>query len=409
VRNLWPDNPGPYIAGSWELFPTVAWESSYVVPVGEDLNASTVLNPGAANGGDAWIPFEYTFVFFTVEESNTRVVVTEPGGAVRYNQVLGEGQSGGVLRIPHGTTVVGSDATTGEPRGLQAGIITSVNEVYDTRYYTLTPDAFLGNDYYLPVPTMRAYFYDPEIPGQQIVTGAFVYPFQANTDIRIETAAGTQTINIPNSGQVYHYVMPEAPAGVFEGPFAARISTVDPADKIWVVVAGDEEGVKVDWGYQALDVNLLERNYFLPFAPANPAFITPIADGTTFYVDYNNDNIPDETFVLDRLHMRMVYPPVGTLDNTGSHIYADHEFVMAWGQDQSQDTPGERASNPLGADLDFGYTVLPLRWFEPRLTINHTLDPGLMPVGGGSAGRRRVLGPGRRRSRRLGRRLRCGR
>jgi hypothetical protein len=220
VRNIWPDDPGPYIAGSWELFPTVAWQSDYQVPVGEDLNVSTVMNPGANNGGDLWIPFEYTFVFFTVEEDNTRVVVTEPGGTVRYNQVLGQGDSGAVLRIPSGTTVTGRDATTGDPVRLQAGIITSVNENIDTRYYTLTPDAFIGNDYYLPVPSMRTYFYEPSGGNLPVVAGAFVYTLQADTDIRIETATTSMVVNVPNQGQVYRFVMPEMPAGVFGGPTA---------------------------------------------------------------------------------------------------------------------------------------------------------------------------------------------
>jgi uncharacterized repeat protein (TIGR01451 family) len=117
----------------------------------------------------------------------------------------------------------------------------------------------------------------------------------------------------------------------------------------------------------------------LPFAPANPLHITPIDDGTTFFVDWNNDGVPDETFVLDRFETRMLFDP--DQDATGAHIRADGRFAIAWGQDNTERTPGE----PL-PDFDFGYTVLPLKpgLVDPVLTFEKTVDPTSLPAEGGA-------------------------
>jgi uncharacterized repeat protein (TIGR01451 family) len=354
VRTVWPDTPGPYLAGSWELYPVQAWQNSYTVPVGEDLDSL----------GD---PFEYTFLFIQAMEDNTQVVVTDPVIGERVNTLINQGDNIYVDHVNSGTTV-----TADGP--IQAGLITSVNGVYDSRYYTLTPQEFLGNEYYLPVPSMR--LFDGELPARSyrdIDTAAYIYAFQDGTVVTIETSTGTQTTTL-NAGEVYRYLMPRAPAGTIQGPYGAHVTA---NNKIWILVAGDDDRPDLDWGYQALNPQYLGDHYHLPFAPANPAHITPVDDNTTFFVSWEGHGVVDETFTLDRFETRMLFDP--DQDATGAHIYATGPFAMAWGQDNTERTPGE----PL-PDYDYGYTVLPPDWFDPVLTIEKTVDPPTLPAEGGA-------------------------
>jgi hypothetical protein len=362
VRTVWPDTPGTYLAGSWELYPIQAWQDSYVVPVGEDLTFP-----------DSPDPFEYTFLFIEAAENDTWVRVTDPTAGPLPDIFLDQGDNIYLPDINAGTTVLATDSTTGLPKSIQAGLITSVNGVYDSRYYTLTPEEFLGNEYYLPVPSMR--LLDGELPDRadrDIDTAAYIYAFQDNTVVNIETITGTQTITLTNAGEVYRYVMPRIlPAGETQGPYGARITA---NDKIWILVAGDDDNPDLDWGYQALSPLYLGDDYYLPFAPANPAHTTPVDDNTTFSVDWDNDGVVDETFTLDRFETRMLFPPAPAYDATGAHIYADKRFALAWGQDHTELTPGEE---PL-PDYDYGYTILPL---QPLVTPTPTPTETATPTG----------------------------
>jgi uncharacterized repeat protein (TIGR01451 family) len=360
VRTVWAESPGPYLAGSWELYPLLAWQNSYVVPVGEDLDFAP----------DSTLPFEYTFLFIEAAQDNTQVTVTDPPTGVSTVITLNRGENTYLPDINAGTTVV----ATGP---IQAGLITSVNEVWDSRYYTLTPEEFLCNEYYLPVPSMQ--FPAGEFGGRDVDTAAYIYAFQDNTTVTIQNGTGLPTTVPLDAGEVYRYVMPRIPRGTTEGPYGAQV-TAD--NQIWILVAGDDDNPDLDWGYQAMCPSFLDDGYYLPFAPANPAHVTPMDDNTTFFVDWNSDGVVDETFTLDRLDTRMLYAPGPGYDATGAHIYADGRFAIAWGQDNTERTPGE----PL-PDYDYGYTILPLEpveWLSPVLAIEKTVDPPSLPAEGGA-------------------------
>jgi uncharacterized repeat protein (TIGR01451 family) len=377
VRTVWAEDPGSYLAGSWELYPIQAWRSSYTVPVGEDLDPPNYPDP-----------FEYTFLFIEAAQDNTRVVVTDPTPTVLIDTVIDQGENIYLPDINAGTTIVATDNATGAPRNVQAGLITSVGQDWDSRYYTLTPEEFLCSEYYLPVPSMQFPAGEPTYAGQDIDTVAYIYAFQDNTVVTIETIAGPQPPITLDAGEVYRYVMPRAPAGTIQGFYGARI-TAD--NRIWILVAGDEASDVVDWGYQAMCQSYLDDGYYLPYAPANPAHITPVNDDTTFFVDWDNDDVIDETFTLDRFETRMLFDP--DQDAEGAHIYADGLFAMAWGQDNTQYTPGERP-NPGDPDRDYGYTVLPLNWYDPVLSIEKTVDPPSLPAEGGAVQFTLVVGTG---------------
>ncbi|GMQ79016.1 MAG: hypothetical protein BMS9Abin02_1566 [Anaerolineae bacterium] len=374
VRTVWPSNPGPYISGSWELYPVQRWQSSYTVPVGQDLDFSSE-SPAAS------LPFQYTFLFIEAEFDNTRVSVTDPINGVLYNDVLNQGENVLVKSVNSGTTVTGMEDGTALPRSIQAGLITSVNQVYDSRYYTLTPQLYLCNEYYISTPSMQ--FPLNEFSGRDINNSAYIYSFQDDTNVSIQTASGTTNVTL-NSGDVYRFVMPQMPRGTTQGDYGARVATDDAFDKIWVLVAGDDDAPDVDWGHQALCVDYLSDDYYVPFAPYNPAHITPVNDNTIFYIDYDNDGSVDNTFSLDRFETKMLFDETDDI-LTGARIFASDIFQLAWGQDNTENTSGERTFfGTSNNDLDFGYTVLPSSWYDIILAIEKTAFPTWLPNSGGT-------------------------
>jgi len=399
VRTVWPDySPGTYIAGSWELFPTIAWESNYTVPVGAD----TELPAGE-------YPFLYAYLFVQAMQDNTRVVVNDPYfGGIEIDTVLNQGETlmypqtpyppqGGPQNTCHqGTTVVATDSVSGAPANIQANITTSSNKVYDFRYFTLTPVEYLGSSYFVPVPSMTMDASEASSLGHPIDvdTAIYIYSFQDNTDVWVETLSGITQLDADlDAGEVIRYVMPQADTanGVFEGDYGARIFINNPSagDKIWSVGAGDDNRPDMDWGFQVLNPEYLTAEYFLPWAPSNPTHITPVYDNTIFYVDWNLDGTADETFTLHRFQNKMLYPPSTpnpntgeNYDGTGAHVWANRKFVLAWGQDHTERTTGPENDN-FPPDFDWGHAILPLYWYDPVLSLDKTADPtSLGPSGG---------------------------
>jgi uncharacterized repeat protein (TIGR01451 family) len=389
VRTIFPQTPGSFIADAWELYPTVAWQDAYTVPVGIDVDhtiASSAPVPHfpAAMPPDPFLPFQFTFAFYTVEADDTEVLVVDPNMGIVFSETLDQGQSGFVSNVVSGTRIIGRDANDpNAPRRIQASIITSTNENVDSRFYTLTPELLLGSEYYLPVPSMRISGNEPQTgPGQPpvngfVTTASYIYSFQDNTAIEVETALGVTPVTL-DRGELFRFVMPEQP-GVANfndvtnpanvgGPYAAYVRAVDPNDKIWVLTAGDDERPDLDWGYQSLSADLLADVYYLPLALANPVYVTPTVDGTTFFVDFDNDGVNDQIFTLNRFSMRRIYDP--DTNASGARVAATSPFALAWGQDNTQQSPGETLP-----DFDYGYTVLPLNFLEPRLSIEKTASP----------------------------------
>ena len=398
VRTVWPDySPGTYIAGSWELYPTYAWQSSYTVPVGAD----TQLPSGN-------YPFEYTYLFVQAQQDNTRVVIEDPytGATPDVDTVLNKGQNlmypqnpyppqGGSDNTCHqGTAVTATDNTSEDPVPIQANITTSANHVYDFRYYTLTPVEYLGNSYLIPVPSMAMTASEASSLGHTVAveTAIYIYSFQDNTDIWVETSGGsTQLDSDLDAGEVIRYVMPQMDtnSSVFQGDYGARIYINNPGvnDKIWVLGAGDDNNPDLDWGFQVLNPDYVSNNYFLPWAPSNPTYLTPLEDSANFYVDWDFDGTSDQSFTLDRLEIRMLYPPStanpktgDAYDGTGAHIWADKKFVIAWGQDYTEHTTGPEADG-FPPDYDWGHILFPIYCSIGDRVWNDANGDGVQDVG----------------------------
>ena len=350
VRTAWWYNqslgtfPGKFVAGTWELYPTGAWGTNYVVPIATP----------------------YTQLIVQAMFDSTTVTV----GATPVT--LNRGEDYHFANVAAGTTITAT-------KSIQAGILTNkklqtgtpLGYGWDTRYYSLTPKKLLGNDYYIPVPSFaQNYTNDSTMkhPDPVVKTNLTIYAFNDNTGVWIETTGGITPITL-NAGGTYEYQMPAISGGYINennpwlnGSYAAHVYA---NDTIWVLGSADDTDDDYDWGFQSLNASLLMDYYYIPWSPANPAYVTPVADAT-FYVDLDADGTEEYSFTLDRLNMSTIYPnstnyKVAPLNLTGAKIWTNGvPFAIQWGQDNNEDTPGERAVN-TSADNDFGYTVLPLR------------------------------------------------
>lgn len=351
VRTAWWFNataglgwPGTFVAGTWEVYPTESWGTEYVVP----------------------IDTPYTQLIVQAKEGNTDVTVNGIGPVT-----LNRGEDYHFANVPALTKITAT-------KPIQVGILTNKNlgtgYGWDTRYFTLTPKELLGNDYYIPVPSFETnYSSSGAIHGTTYVpTNLTIYAFNDSTWIWIETAGVTTSLTL-NEGDTYIYKMPEVP-GVYmtegdpalNGGYAAHIYA---DDTIWVLGSCDDNDDDYDWGFAGVNTSMLGAEYYIPWSPANPAYVTPVADAT-FHVDLDADGAEEYNFTLDRLNMSTIYPSstdwkVAALHLTGARIWTNDDvpFAIMWGQDNSEDTPGERPTlnDP---DNDFGYTVLYVPVYE---------------------------------------------
>lgn len=398
VRTVFMQNLGAYLAGAWEIYPANSWDSAYTVPVGVDLNP--------ANAPNDRLPFQYVYLFIQPYADSTAICLN---GA--YVTTLDKGEDYSLADINTGDRVtafldpVGTQSCDGSLTlsPLQAVILTSSgneNSIpYSARFYTLTPETLLGNQYYIPTPTQPSEIGDNDFNGRTIYSAVYVYAFQ-DTNLIVEKGQGTdesvfERVSL-SEGDVYRFVMPSLPDGTTDtGNYGAFVTTDNPNDKIWALVAGDDEvdlpdnidGAVVDWGYQAIDYKNLVNSYFIPLAPANPLHIVATADDTLINVDWDNDGTIDQTISLDRLDTYMLFPPPSLLpdynyNGSGAYVYSDTKFAMAWGQDNEQGTNNEAAYVSGPSDLDFGYAVLPINFpnsVDAVLGIEKTVSPAQLP------------------------------
>ncbi|MBK5191369.1 MAG: carboxypeptidase regulatory-like domain-containing protein, partial [Methanosarcinales archaeon] len=341
LANGWP---GTYVAGTCELYPTESWGTNYVVPISTP----------------------YTQLIVQAQEDNT---VVNAASTTPATVTLSRGRCQVYTNVPLGATV-----TSDKP--IQAAIMTN-RELgggygWDTRHFTLSPWDLLGNDYYIPVPGFTTWNSSDGvgIHGTAYVpTNLTIYAFNDSTQVQIETGGGTTPVLL-NAGDTYNYTMPRIASyypitDPMTGGYAAHIYA---NDTIWVLGSGDDNDDDFDWGFQGINTSLLGAEYYIPWSPANPAYVTPIANAT-FHVDLNADGTEEYQFNLNRLSMRMIYPNdtvyrVDPLNLTGAKIWTNDAvpFAIHWGQDNNEDTPGERSVGD--PDNDFGYTVLYVPVFE---------------------------------------------
>ncbi len=374
VHAMWPLN-NSWIGGAWEVYSRQAYANShsYRLPIGENLYKFD-----ADDYGD----FRNVFLQLGAFEDNTTVSISNHAGVV--NLTLDRGQiysSMGQLGSSSAPTITidaGTYIRSNNP--VQVGLITGAEGNFQGRFLVVLPDHLWGADYVVPIPG--------GLPGDE----PEVYLFNPN-DFPITVEAYDQGIEqstfvIAPTGQVSATVPYSRMRGGDQIPVdsAARFTSSDGV--FGVVVCAGSKNISYDWGFAGIPSKYLTQDYYVSWAPGDyhvppqnngsPAWVTPLADETTFYVDFSPlDDVVDQTFTLDVLQQRRIFDPDN--DNTGMHIWATGQFAVAWGED------------PLTADrsdpyLDLGVAMLPLqqRWLDPVLTLDKSAHPTILPPTGGA-------------------------
>ena len=375
TRSQWADGPGTLLAGAFELFPTSQWGDSFTLPVGEDSGASE---------------FEWTGFTIMAANDNTSVSVdaNADGDFDDADDIDGTVINRGQTITVSGRNDDGGQTTGGLNQGARvfSSDIVQVNVVsgdecvvYSTRWFTLFPDALLGNNYYEPVSTPVGddtviYLYNPAL---------------VPITINFETAAGMQPSIIVPAGEVFRQVMPsDSGARFFTGTNAT----------FGAFTVTDEGAAVHDWGHASTSQRLMGNIVQVGFAEGddpsrddeyinggvgeNGSPIWLVADNlvdtsdTQFEIcvdvqgnggpntDPNTGLTYDFTFTLDRLESVRVYDGgVDTPNDVPAHIDDDQSgmqifvcdgsdaiLAAAWGQDPDNAAVGVPA-------VDVGTTV----------------------------------------------------
>jgi hypothetical protein len=232
-QNVGASQSGTLFAGAFELFPLSQWGESFTLPVGE--------NSGAPE-------FEWTGVTIMAARDGTSVSVdsnadgdfTDPGDV--NAQVINRGET---------IEVSGRNDTASSGTGMNGGArifssdIVQVNILsgqectsYASRWFTLFPDALLGNTYYEPVST----------PGNA-ATQIYLYnPSPNPITINWETTAGVQTPIVVPSNQTVSQVIPTGTGAKFWTGTTATFGAL---------TVTDENDSAHDWGHASTSDRLM--------------------------------------------------------------------------------------------------------------------------------------------------------
>ena len=375
---VWPYGES-YIGGAWEVYSLQAYETaySYHVPIGSDLYTY--------GGGDAGYFPDFKYAWLQVGALYGNTTVTIDNGSTTTSFTLDKGQtyssmgyidsaSAPAITINAGTTIRSDQPT-------QVGIVTGGSGTFRTDFTNILPDLVWGTEYVAPVP--RGNGAGGDQPAEIYVFNPNDYPISVTAyDI-----SGTATFTIPANviSSTVALVHPDALGRYVPLNSAVRLTSDDVFETTIFAGTGD---TAYDWTFSPIPATYLADDYYISWAPGSsnlpptengsPVWVTPLADGTTFYVDYSPvDGVVDQTFTLDVLQQQRIFDPDN--DNTGMHVWATGKFAVAWGTDPST----ADLSTPY---LDLGITTLPLYqgWLEPVLTLEQTAAPTILPPEGGT-------------------------
>ena len=379
---MWPYG-NSWVGGAWEVYSQQAYADSdsysYRLPIGEDLYTW--------GGGDTGAYGDFRDVYLQLEAFEDDTTVSIDNGADVVDLTLDRGQSYSSMGYINSASVISitieAGTTIHSSKPLQAGLVTGADSSgsgldsgFQGRFLIVLPDQQWGVDYVVPVPSGDS-AYEAE-----------VYLFNPN-DFEITVSAydrfNQSTFAISPTGYISSTVPYSEKRGGSYVPAnsAARFTSADGA--FGVVVCAGTSDVNYDWGFTAIPSEYLTRDYYVPWAPGttdlsdngSPVWVTPLADDTTFYVDFSPvDGVVDQTFALDVLEQRRIFDPDN--DNTGVHVWASDEFAIAWGEDPSV----AGVSDPY---LDMGFTTLPMqqRWLDLVFVLDKTAEPTVLPPAGG--------------------------
>lgn len=379
---MWPLTES-WIGGAWEVYSRQAYADtySYHLPIGEDLYVY--------GGGNTGIYGDFRDVYLQLEAFEDNTTISISSNTTVVNLTLDRGQTyssmGYINSTPAPAITVNSGTVVHSSKPTQVGLVTGADGAFQGRFLIVLPDQEWGADYVVPVPRGVGLGNSDgrqDAPAEVYLSNPNDFPIEIQAyDAVTHTSffispTGSISATVPYSQKRGGYVPQDS---------AARFTSSDGV--FGIVICADTSGIDYDWGFSGMPAKYLARDYYIPWAPGttdlsdngSPVWVTPLADDTTFYVDYSPlDGTVDETFTLDVLAQHRISDTIDN-DNTGMHVWATGEFAIAWGEDPRS----AWASNPY---LDMGVTVLPLqqRWLDQVLTLDKTADPTILPPTGGT-------------------------
>jgi len=361
-RTSWPEDSGPNLAISWELFPIKPFLTDYTIPVGEDLAL-----PANGNYDD----FERTYVLVQSVSDNNVVQIDDPlTGAVDVVTTLNKGDTTELFNINAGTQIKGQQPVQVH---FIVGRVGGGFNAYEARGFNAMPDSMWDNEYLSSVSSQ----------GSGSDVDLYLYnPHTAQIIVEWADTGGSGSFTIPAKSTVSY----QDGTGRF---VPAGSGVYLRSDNIfWGIGSSDTESRTYDWGYSLVPRDFLTDEYFLSWAPGtsdavpadngSPAYVTAVFDETVVFVDYSpTDGIVDVQYNLNQLDSQKIFDPDNV--NTAMHIWATGPLAVAWGQDA--DAAG--TSNPY---LDLGTANLPMpkEWIDLTLGIEKTADPTVLPPVAGS-------------------------
>ncbi len=356
AQAFWPEATATVYANAWEVYPVKPYQTSYTIPVGEDL----FTNFGYAD-------FQNVYVIVMAAADNTNVQINDPlTPGVDVNVTLNRGQVSELFHINDGTTVTATNPV--QVQFMVGQFNTGIAS--DSRSYTAVPDGLWSVAYYSPVPG----------GGTASDTDIYIYnPTASALSINYQDSAGTGTFSVP-AGATRSYSDLTGRYVPFNS--AVYLAAADGTTRFWAIGSYDAENADYNYGFTLVPANLLANDYYVGWAPGStnfsangsPVFVTPTQNNTTIFVDYGpTDGVVDATFVVNRLQVLKLRDPDN--DNTGMHVWGTAPFAITWGEDSQFAAVG----NPF---IDAGYTILPLdpSWMNVVLSLDKTVTPPVIPA-----------------------------
>ncbi|MCX5868074.1 MAG: thrombospondin type 3 repeat-containing protein [Proteobacteria bacterium] len=389
VHVVWPST-STLIGEAWAIFSRTALGAGtfFTIPIGEDLYDD--------NGGSGGVYAPFRYVWLEIESFDDGNNINVKKGLTEVSFTLNQGETyssqgyKNSISIPADAITINSGTEVRSSKTVQILIYTVSDGNWQDRAFSVIPNKVWGNDYIVPVnggssPT-QVYMMNPN-------------DYQISVTAYDSGHTGGASFNIPAQEVVaYSDVVDDLPANS-----SARITSTD---KFWGIVAMDYTAATYDWGFSLIPTRFLKSEYFISWSPGSeppPAqngscvWVSPVADGTQFYIDLNGDGTYNNARVFrnnggtnlncgatgnpctaDTLDVLRIYDQ-GDRDNTGTYIKANNPFAAAYGEDPDEAGSGE----PY---LDLGYTVFPLEqaWLEPTLSIAKSSDIPSVGSGGGT-------------------------
>ncbi len=386
TRIAWDIDAGALLAGAVEVYAVSEYGTQYVLPIGENL---ATIDEGM---------FSRTYASIMASEDNTLVEARIAGGSGTWVAIgtINEGES---LLYPQSNAGLEIRASSPVQVHLATGQTYAEGGKFESRWFSLSQDDFLGGEYFTPASTT--------VQGTGTLlnpTSAFVYnPNAATISVWVEssgaatfcadiTGFSTQRFDLPGgaytgtgsvkTGDGTHLIASAtAVCNVDPVPTSSdtEISAVAAVNALPQADTSAPDNDTWDWGYSLIPVSRLTTQGLVGWGPGfdladptgatstvngSPIWVIATVDGTTVVADWDG---ADVSVVLDKYETVQFADP--DLDNTGTRIFSlqgpdgvDKPIAIAWGENSE-------VANVARPFLDVGTSVYPLPAFTLRKEV----------------------------------------